>query len=141
MSTLFFDRTCGKKLPQALRLLGLAVEMHADHFAHDEQDDVWLAAVGARGWIVITNDKNIRVNDAERAALIQHGVGCFVLGSGSRTRWEQARILARAWDRMQEVMATQPQPFIFRIHADGRLEQLHPALVDAARRSRLSPGL
>lgn len=126
MSTVFFDRTCGKKLPQALKLLGLDVEMHAEHFRHDEQDDVWLAHVGARGWAVVTNDKNIRTNEAERAALLAHGVGCFVLGSGSRTRWEQMRILARAWDRIQQIADTQPRPFIYRIHADGRAQRLFP---------------
>jgi len=126
LDTVFFDRTCGKKLPQAFKLLGLPVEGHADHFAHDEHDDVWLAAVGTWGWVVITNDKNIRRNQAERQALLAHNVGCFMLGGGSRTRWEQARILMRAWDRMQEVFANMPRPFIFAIHADGHLEQLHP---------------
>ena len=86
MTTVFFDRTCGKKLPQALRLLGLAVEGHADHFADDVHEDVWLAAVGERGWFVVTNDKNIRRNEAVLQALISYGVGCFVLGGGSRTK-------------------------------------------------------
>jgi PIN domain-containing protein len=70
VNTVFFDRTCGKKLPQALKLLGLPVEGHADHFADDVQDDVWLAVVGERGWFVVTNDKNIRRNEAELHALV-----------------------------------------------------------------------
>jgi len=30
----------------------------------------------------------------------------------------------RAWDRMQEAVATTQRPFIFGIHADGHLELL-----------------
>ena len=56
--------------------------------------------------------------------MISHGVGCFVLGS--RNRFEQARILFRAWDRMQEMMNNTPRPFIVRIDAYGRLDHLFP---------------
>jgi hypothetical protein len=126
VNTVFFDRTCGKKLPQSLKLLGLSIEIHDDHFAQSTDDDVWLAEVGDRGWFVVTNDKRIMTNQAERQALISHGVGCFVLWSGERRRFDQARILMRAWDRMQMTMDTLPRPFIVRILGDGRLDQLHP---------------
>ena len=124
MTTLFFDRTFGKRLPHALRLLGVAAEAHQDHFAQDAPDDEWLAAVSARGWIVLTNDKRIRFNQAERQALLTHGVGCFVFTSGSRTRWDQLRILGRAWDRIQEAIETTPRPFIYSVHADSSLTLL-----------------
>ena len=126
MNTVFLDRTSGNKLPQALKLLGLSIEAHADHFPHNTPDEIWLAEVGARGWFVITNDKNIKINASERHALINNGVGCFVLGAGGRTRFDQARILVRAWDRMQSVMDSRSRPFICRIHADGHLDQLYP---------------
>ena len=56
MTTVFFDRTCGKKLPQAFQLLGVDVRGHADHFDHNTPDDAWLAEVAANNWVVITND-------------------------------------------------------------------------------------
>lgn len=115
-----------EKIPQALKLLGLDAEGHADHFSHDVHDDIWLAVVGDRDWIVITNDKRLRFNQAERQALIAHGVGCFTLGGDSLSRWEQVRVLARAWDRIQEVIDNTPRPFIFTIHVDGRLQQMYP---------------
>jgi PIN like domain len=117
-----------QETPSSAETLGLPVEGHADHFAHDAHDDVWLSAVGDRGWIVVTNDKRIRYNEAERQALIAHGVGCFTLGGGSRSRWEQVRILARAWDRILDAIDSSPRPFIFTIHANGRLEQIHPVV-------------
>jgi hypothetical protein len=30
------------------------VEIHDDHFPSDAKDEVWLAEVGIRGWIVLT---------------------------------------------------------------------------------------
>jgi len=48
-AVVFFDRTCGKKLPPALALLGRPVENHADNFPPDTAEDIWPAAVGERG--------------------------------------------------------------------------------------------
>ena len=127
MTTVFFDRTCGKSLPHALKLLGIDAEAHQDHFPQNVHDDVWLADVGQRGWIVFTYDKRIRYNQSERQALLTHGVGCFMLTSGNRTKWEQMRIVAKAWDRIQEVIAKTPLPFIQLVHADGTIEALYPA--------------
>jgi PIN like domain len=126
VTTVFFDRTCGKKLPQALRLLGLDIEAHHEHFADDEQDDVWLTEVGRRGWVVVTNDKRIRFNESEQRAVVTHGVGCFVFTSGNLKRWDMMRILARAWDRMQQAIAETPRPFIYSIHANASVEPLYP---------------
>ncbi|MCC6394345.1 MAG: hypothetical protein IT167_27360 [Bryobacterales bacterium] len=33
---------------------GLAVQIHDDHFKRDEEDTVWLTAVGQQGWVVFT---------------------------------------------------------------------------------------
>src|SRR5262249_51331803 len=55
-------------VPTALRAAGAIVEAHADHFAQDASDDEWLAAVGTRGWIVITKDTAIRHRGTELLA-------------------------------------------------------------------------
>jgi PIN like domain len=96
---------CGKSIPHALKLLGVDAEAHLDHFAHNTHDDEWLAEVGRRGWVVFTYDKRIRYNQSERQAVMGYQVGCFMLTSGNRTKWEQMRILVKAWDRIQDVIA------------------------------------
>jgi hypothetical protein len=40
--------------PEILRLAGLTVERHQDHFAPDTADETGLEAVGQRGWIALT---------------------------------------------------------------------------------------
>lgn len=107
-------------------MLGVEAEAHLDHFAHSTHDDVWLADIGHRGWIVITNDKRIRFNESERRALTEHSVGCFVLTSGNRTKWETMRALAKGWDRIQQIAATVHRPFIYSLHVDGTVAPLHP---------------
>ena len=42
----FTDRDLGRQFGAILRSGGLTVERHADHFAHDTPDEVWLAEVG-----------------------------------------------------------------------------------------------
>ena len=78
----FTDRDLGKRLPELLataRLPGLRVERHNDHFAHDTPDDIWLPEVGHRGWYVLTHDQRIRYKPNEKAAVIENGIGLFVL--------------------------------------------------------------
>ena len=77
----FIDRCLGKKVATALKAENITVQVHDDHFLPDEQDQVWLASVGARGWVVVTKDKNIRRNPLEINALRMAGVKTFILTS------------------------------------------------------------
>src|SRR5438093_5026433 len=80
----FVDRALGnKKIAQALRGAGAVVEVHGDHFAPDERDDVWPPEVGRRDWVLLTKDTRIRYHTNEREALINAGVRAFMLVSGN----------------------------------------------------------
>jgi PIN like domain len=126
VTAVFFDRTCGKKLPQAFWLLNVDVKAHHKYFEHDEDDDVWLAAVGRQGWIVVTNDKRIRFNASELQAIIDHKVGCVVFTKGTLSRWDMMRLLVRAWDDIQRLASEEPRPFIYSLTARGTLTRLYP---------------
>lgn len=57
----FIDRSLGiDPLRTELIKAGLVVETHDTHFARDEEDRVWLRAVGERGWVVLTKDQKLR---------------------------------------------------------------------------------
>jgi hypothetical protein len=75
----FTDRDLGKRFPEILRAAGLAVERHADHFAHDASDETWLETVGKRGWIALTHDRRIRYKPNELGAVMRHGVALLVI--------------------------------------------------------------
>ena len=131
--TFFFDRSIGRRVPDALKLLGADVVKHDDFFGQRTPDDLWLVAAAQHGWTVITKDKRIRFNEAERRAIQDARVGCFVLLSPKLTRWTMARLLLQAWERLEEIAAREPRPFIFGVHADG---SVRPLRLERTRRSR-----
>ena len=80
MSFVYFtDRDLGKRFPKILKSGGLTVERHADHFADDAPDELWLEAVGKRRWIALTHDRRIRYKPNELNAVMQHGVALLVI--------------------------------------------------------------
>ena len=77
--TFFTDRDLGKQFPARLRAAGLRVERFFDHFGDTTPDPEWLAAVGGRGWVVITHDERIRYKANELAAVVQHRVAMLLV--------------------------------------------------------------
>jgi len=77
----------GKKIIAAkLRLRGLTVEVHDDHFPQNAPDEDWLLEVGKRGWIVLTKDDRIRYRPAALEAYRSNKVRVFIFGSGEMRR-------------------------------------------------------
>ena len=123
---LFLDRSMGKGLGRTLRRIKgfpATIETHDAHFAQDTPDDVWLAEVGQRGWIAMGQDYRLHLVDVERDAIRAHRVGVFYLWGANASQWEQLRVLAKAWDRI-EAASREPAPFIYRIMKDGQLKTI-----------------
>jgi hypothetical protein len=120
---LFFDRDVGKTIPQALRYIGLPthVEFHQEHFAHEADDDEWMASVGPKGWFVIGHDRHHHTRAPELAAIRQHGIGCFYLWGGDKLRYETLRCFLNAYPNIRQAMATTERPFVYRIEKSGNL--------------------
>ncbi|MDI6857954.1 MAG: hypothetical protein QME71_06530 [Dehalococcoidia bacterium] len=120
---LFFDRSVGKSIPQALLLLNapVGVVYHQQVFPPDEKDDQWLPTVGGREWIVIGQDYKYHRMPNELAALKQHKVGCFYLWGATARRWETMRVFAKAFDRIIEAAGTTERPFVYRVSKQGRI--------------------
>lgn len=148
MTVVLFARGLGDALPRALRGLGAEAEAFGDHFAAGAADSDWLADAAERGWCVVTGDARVREAPAARALIESAGIGCFVLATGG-TRLEQVGSLTRAWQRIQDVAAQTPRPFVCAIRADGAVEGAPSRRARAApapkparpRRSRLQPRL
>lgn len=120
---LFIDRSLGKGIGRALRQVKrfpATVLLHDDHFPPRTDDDVWLARAGEEGWLAIGQDYRHHVMEVEKAAIKTHGVGMFYLWGAHATQWEQFRVFAKAWDRIEEA-SQRSGPFIYRINRSGRL--------------------
>jgi hypothetical protein len=83
---------------------------------------VWLSAVGAKRWAVISKDKRIRYRGAERAAVWSARVALFIFRAGNMRGDEIARIIAGALPKMLGVLQIHPPPFIATISKAGSVK-------------------
>jgi predicted nuclease of predicted toxin-antitoxin system len=123
--TLFLDRSLGKKtVAEALRGVGVKVEVHDDHFPQDATDETWLTEVGKSKWIVLTKDRRIRFRAIERTALINAGVRAFVLTAGDIDGAAMAAVFVKALPKMLRFSAKHAPPFIATISKTGSVTML-----------------
>jgi len=112
LSLVFFtDRDLGLQFPTILESAGLTVQRHRDHFPHDCPDDVWLEAVGVRGWVALTHDGRIRYKPNELAAIVTHRVALLVI-VGKATNAELARSFLATLNPVLSFLNTHPPPII-----------------------------
>lgn len=115
MKPVFFtDRDLGKLFPSILKQAQISVEIHTDHFSDNAKDEEWLTAVGNKGWFVLTRDKMIRYREIEKAAVINSGIGLFVL-VGKATHVELARNFIATEKKVYQFIKDTPRPFIAKI--------------------------
>ena len=129
----FTDRNLGKQFPNLLSQAGLIVERHADHFADIAKDEEWLAEVGHRGWYAITHDQRIRYKPNEKAAVMQAGVGLFVL-IGTLPFAELAKNFIITFPKIEQFIKENHRPFIAKVYRPGEkirtLNPNHPGRVE-----------
>ncbi|QKD16811.1 hypothetical protein HGP13_17990 [Mesorhizobium sp. NZP2077] len=88
--TFYFDRTFGIRLPGALRTIRppAKIRWHQDEgFPVDMQDDDWMAVIGPRRWVVLSQDRKWHKVEIEANAVKQHGLRCFYFPCASENIW------------------------------------------------------
>lgn len=66
------------------------------------KDPVWIPAVAARGWLIITRDRAIQDNRAEINAVRQHSAKMVNLASADADRtWTQLEVFMRRWRNIE----------------------------------------
>ena len=134
--TFFTDRDLGKRFPDILRAAGFKVERHADHFAPEASDEIWLEAEGRRHWIAVTHDQRIRYRPNERDAVMRHRVGLLVVvGKAPFPELAEAFVASRL--RIERFLDHNAPPFIAKVYrpspgaaasgaTTGRVERWYP---------------
>lgn len=103
------------------------MEIHIDHFAQDADDEVWLAGIAGRNWILLTKDGRIRRRALEREALDRARVHTFFLGNRQLNAREMALAFERAIPRIERLVAEATEPILASVHRDGRVTLVeHP---------------
>ena len=117
---IFTDRTIGRPVVQALQLVRDDVLWLEDRYPANTRDQVWLAAAGRHGWLVITRDRRVRYRNYEKAAIREQGVGCFVLAERrDRSKWKLLKILVASLDEMIDRFEHTDRPFICLLDGGG----------------------
>jgi hypothetical protein len=96
------------------------------HFPPDTADVVWLHEIGRLGWVLVTEDKNIRRKPQERQALYLSKVTAFFLGKsfGELKLLDKGLALVSVWPKIQETAAICQQGSIFSVTVRGEVTAL-----------------
>ena len=123
--TLFIDRDIWSyRLDDALRSAGIPFVAHREHFADDTADPEWIAAVGDRGWVIVTRDRRIRYRANEVAAVRRGRLHMFALTSGNVSAAETAAIVVKAWPAIQRAVAATAPPMMWSITRGGEVSPI-----------------
>jgi hypothetical protein len=96
-----------------------------DHFPPDCPDETWIPAVGARGWIAVTRDKNIARKRRQRELVAASQLRLFVFSQHAEmNRLDMLDALIRFWRRMLEYSAEHDPPSLVTIGRDGTFREL-----------------
>jgi hypothetical protein len=123
-------------VPDELAAAGYEVRPWYEHFAG--RDDVeWLPAIGERGWVLLTKDKDIRRRPLEIETILNAGVRAFVLTATELRREEQAAIFVKAMPKIHRI-CRRPGPFIYNITRMGYFAEVSKRVLHrrAGRRHR-----
>jgi hypothetical protein len=112
-------------VPSELIRAGYRCELHDTHFDQETPDDVWLAAVAARKWVVLTKDEKIRYRPSELQALRVAASRAFIVIAGNLRGADTAALLLRAMPRIVAVVRDTKGPFIYYVYKNSRVARMY----------------
>jgi len=99
-------------------------------FESDTEDAVWIPAVAAKHWVILTKDKRIRRDSLELTAVLTARAFYFTLGGGNYTAEDMARIILHHRSAIERLVRHQTPPVIAQLNrhelllrsSDGELQ-------------------
>lgn len=85
-------------------------------------DDAWMAVVGPRDWVVLSQDRKWHVIDAEKAAVRQHKLRCVYLPDGDR--WQILCLFTRNHEKIIKAVEERTGPFIVELLRNGTIKDI-----------------
>jgi hypothetical protein len=100
--------------------IGLKVEPHHRHFVDNEDDDIWIADVSKRGWVIFSADtKAIYVY---RDTILQSGAFFIALDENHSGPRYWASAITVAMPKILRLIDSQPRPCILKLLGNGKIE-------------------
>jgi hypothetical protein len=121
---IFIDASLPKTVADELKKVRDDVVFKHDVFLPGTDDPVWLRRVGVEGWLAITRDGRIRTRPGEREAIMENGVGCFILTHQKDLPTpEVVRIVFDHLPEMERRFSATPRPFIYTVTKNGHFTE------------------
>ncbi|MGC1503321.1 MAG: hypothetical protein WA782_04185 [Sulfitobacter sp.] len=122
----YFDRNFGKRLPNALAKLRppVGIRWHQGQgYRQDMPDDEWMGLVGAKDWVVLTQDIKFHLIEHEIEheieAVKQHNIKCFYFADGQAGMWNTLGVFMRTHRKLMTIAHENSSPFIFTVKNNG----------------------
>jgi predicted nuclease of predicted toxin-antitoxin system len=121
---IFIDASLPRTVADELKKVREDVVFKHDIFLPGTDDPIWLRRVGGEGWLAITRDAHIRTRPAERAAIMENDVGCFILThQQDLPRREIVRIVFDYLPEMEQKFRDTQRPFIYTVTKNGHFTE------------------
>lgn len=126
MIPLLFDENLPPKIASALQALGECEARHVvDYLPRGTPDEEVFEFAASRGWFLVTQDARIARNPHQRAAMMQAGIGTFILtGRANRTVVEMMAFILDRLPPILEAAERSTPPFIYGIPDRAPLQRL-----------------
>jgi len=119
------ENLSGHRIIERLTSAGIPVRPQTDLMARGIPDEEVLRIVAQHPeCYLLSKDSDFHKKPVVRTALIEHGVGAFVITSHKGKRADELVVLiVRSWKRIEKFAQKHNRPFVAKILADGRVEE------------------
>ena len=120
------ENLSGHRIIDGLRSYQIPVKPQTDLMERGIPDEEVLRILARHpDCFLLSKDSDFHKKPMVKAALIEHGVGAFVITAHKgRTAKELVELINKAWRRIQHFAEKHPRPFVAKILADGRIEEV-----------------
>ena len=119
--TFFFDNQMSERIVDGLKAFGENVVHLREEFSGSAKDVEWLPSVGQNGWILISRDKKLLKNPAEKELFIKYQVGGILLDAKGLSICDQVEQIVRNWKTIKRLSSSTKKPFAYRFYSKGKV--------------------
>jgi len=120
---LALDENLPPKVAQALAVIDFPVTHVIDHLPRGTADEELFVEAAKRDWVLVTRDAKMWRKRGQQAALLQAGIGVFVMvSSAAQSPSDLLALLLKRMPEMLRLVDRTKRPFVLRVPDRGKIE-------------------